>query len=376
MPLPISHPISLDLPSAPKGHILIVDDDSVNTIVVTGLLESHGYQVSQAGSGEEALLRIANEKPDLVLLDVTLPGIDGFKTSTEIKRTLGDEAPPVIFVTSRDSTDDIVAGFANSGVDYLTKPVSESEALARIHTHISNRNLIKQLAVANQRKNQVLGMAAHDIRNPLGSICGLTELMSDGAFGPVGSELLDCIKLINSESSNLLELVNQLLDVSSIEAGVLKINFAPGDLNALIVRSVYTARINASRKKTQILHQPKSGSTTLRIDEGKIRQVVDNLISNAVKYSPQGSTVKVTHTIAGGTHIISVEDEGPGIPESERHKLFKEFGTLSAKATGGEKSTGLGLAISRRIIEAHHGSITAENLSPRGSKFSFTLPAT
>jgi signal transduction histidine kinase len=145
----------------------------------------------------------------------------------------------------------------------------------------------------------------------------------------------------------------------------------------LIEKSVTLNALESSRKRTQILFTERTAAPTITLDGAKIRQVVDNLLSNAVKYSPPGSTVRVALGIAeDGTQIIRVRDEGPGIPENERDRLFKDFSRLSARPTGGEKSTGLGLAICRKIVEAHHGTIVAENHPAGGCEFQVFLPPT
>jgi signal transduction histidine kinase len=239
------------------------------------------------------------------------------------------------------------------------------------------RALADQLSRANEAKNKFLGMAAHDLRNPLASIRGLAEFMRDGVVGALNPEQLDLINTMHQASQSMLDLVNDLLDVATIEAGELKLARAPAALGDLIEKSVALNGMEAAKKKTKIVFAAPLGSGVgpeLSLDAAKMRQVVDNLLSNAIKYSPPGSTVTVALHNGGSGCGFAVRDQGPGIPESERDKLFKDFGRLSVKPTGGEKSTGLGLAICRKIVEAHGGSIAAENLPVRGCEFRVTLP--
>jgi signal transduction histidine kinase len=337
-------------------------------------LATEYYRIKEALCGEQALELCESFEPDLILLDVTLPGIDGFETCRELQRRHGSASPPVIFLTSRDTVEDIAMGFSAGGVDYMTKPASESETLARLRTHLFNRHLVDQLAKSNQRKNEVLGMAAHDLRNPLGSIGGLTELLLNGSFGALTPKQSKAVRTVHAESRNMLSLVNELLDVATVEAGVLHITPGLCDLTKLIERSVYLNNITAKRKETSIVFRRPVGKKLAMLDARKIRQVVDNLLSNAVKYSPLGSTIEVSVSTDDRHHVIAVLDQGPGFPEAEYHRLFKEFGTLSVQSTGGEKSTGLGLAICRRIVEAHQGEITGCNLPQGGCRFSVLLP--
>lgn len=372
---------SISPSSLTSRKILIVDDDRLNRRILAAILEPEGFQVTEADSGEMALELYPQIAPDLVLLDVVLPGINGFDACRQLHLRYGPATAPVIFITSKSESDDVVAGLASGGIDYLPKPIRAKEALARIRTHLQirllmaeQRLLVDQLSKANADKNRFLGMAAHDLRNPLASIRGLAEFLRDGVVGPLSTDQLDLVKTIHGASQEMLLLVNELLDVATIEAGELKIAPESSDVVELVEKAVYLSNIEASKKQTRIVFSAGEQPVRCTLDPHKIRQVVNNLLSNAVKYSPPGSTINVELGAAAAAFTIAVRDQGPGIPESERHKLFKDFGRTSVMPTGGEKSTGLGLAICRKIIDAHHGTITAENLPERGCVFLVTLP--
>ncbi|HVU32312.1 MAG TPA: hybrid sensor histidine kinase/response regulator [Opitutaceae bacterium] len=363
--------------------ILVVDDDRLNIRILAGILQREGYVVAEADSGERALECYAGLNPNLVLLDVMLPGIDGFETCRRLKQTYGDKSAPVIFITAKNDSDDVVAGLGAGGVDYLPKPFNPKEVVARIRSHLQNQllvaeqqRLVEQLSRANAAKNRFLGMAAHDLRNPLASIRGLAEFLRDGTVGPLNSEQLELVATIHDASQSMLVVVNDLLDVATIEAGELKLSLGSVDLPDLVGKSVALINIEAAKKNTHVVMEAKAPASPLAIDAAKMRQVIDNLLSNAVKYSPPGSRVTVILTRDAERHEIglSVRDQGPGIPAGERDRLFKDFGRLSVQPTGGEKSTGLGLAICRKIVEAHGGKISAENLQDRGCEFRVTLP--
>jgi two-component system, sensor histidine kinase and response regulator len=364
--------------------ILIVDDDRLNIRVLGGILKSDGYVLAEADSGERALEVYSSFRPDLVLLDVIMPGIDGFETCRRLKREHGDKSAPVIFITAKNETDDVVEGLGAGGVDYLPKPFKPKEVLARIRSHLQNqilseqrKMLVEQLSKANAAKNRFLGMAAHDLRNPLASIRGIAEFMREGAVGPLTPEQIELVDTIHGAAQSMLVMVNELLDVATIEAGELKLSLEIYNFGDLIAKSVSMINREAVKKKTHVTFEAPPEPVKLTIDPAKMRQVVDNLVSNAVKYSPPGSTIRtfVTPNPANRTCSFSVRDQGPGIPDDERDKLFKDFSRLSSKPTGGEKSTGLGLAICRKIVEAHHGNIVVENLPERGCEFRVTIPA-
>ncbi|MES2692131.1 MAG: response regulator [Verrucomicrobiota bacterium] len=377
-------PTQTSAPPALSGRkILVVDDDRLNIRILGGILKGENYVVAEADTGEKALDVYAEFEPHLVLLDVMLPGIDGFEACRRLKKQYGDKAAPVIFITAKSQSDDVVEGLEAGGSDYLPKPFKPKEVIARIRSHLHNQLLreqqhllVDQLSRANSAKNRFLGMAAHDLRNPLASIRGLSEFLREGAVGPLTTDQLELVETIHSASQSMLDMVNELLDVATIESGELKLNREPHNLSDLIAKSAAHLNMEAAKKNTRVVFEPPATPVILSIDAPKMKQVVDNLLSNAAKYSPPGSIVTALIEIQAGTGScqFAVRDQGPGIPEGERDKLFKDFSRLSVKPTGGEKSTGLGLAICRKIVEAHHGTIVAENLPGHGCEFRVTLP--
>ena len=379
MPVPESH--SAQPHDLKNRKVLLVDDDRLNIRILSGILKPEGLALSEACSGESAIEEYERFLPDLVLLDVVMPGIDGFETCRRLKQKHGPHCAPVIFITAKSDTSDVVEGLAAGGVDYLPKPFRPKEALARIRIHLQNRmlheqqtKLVEQLKRANADKNRLMGMAAHDLRNPLASIRALAEFLSDGTVGPMTAEQLDLIKTIHDASQSMLTLVNELLDFSVIESGELKVHPVKTSLGELIAKSVELTNINAVKKGTRVEFARDATGENIPIDQEKIKQVVDNLLSNAVKFSPSNSVIRVTLQARPDHVTVSVRDQGPGIPDGDRDKLFKDFGRTSVKPTAGEKSTGLGLAICKKIIVAHQGDICADNEPDGGCTFKFTLP--
>src|SRR3954468_25024687 len=212
---------SLTTPPIPLSgrKILVVDDDRLNLRIIGGILRGEGYLLAEGGSGERALELYEEFKPDLVLLDVMMPGIDGFETCRQLKKTYGSRCAPVIFITAKNLSDDVVEGLNAGGADYLPKPFKAKEVLARIRSHLHNqllaenqKLLVEQLNQADAAKTRFLGMAAHDLRNPLSSIRGLAEFLSDGTVGPITAEKRELVDMIHSASQSMLTLVNELLD--------------------------------------------------------------------------------------------------------------------------------------------------------------------
>jgi len=370
-------PIEID-----DSRILIVDDDEIIRKLLRRVLERSGFEIDEADSGEQALRRIDAKPPDLILLDVVMDGIDGFQTCRKLKSIGRMAEVPIIFVTGRSDTGSIVEGLNAGGNDYITKPINRHEALARIRNHLKMRKLMRMqaefidgLKKANLAKNRIIGVASHDLRNPIASIRGLSEFLLES--GPLNADQKEIATTIQSTSNTMLNLVEELLDLSVIESGEERTDFEPCNLSEIISSSIGIYQYTANKKSIAI-HLEEVGDVPdlLLLDKMQFRRLIDNMLSNAVKYSPLGTKVAVCVRADGDDLQILVEDEGPGIPENEMHKLFTDFGKTSVQPTGSETSTGLGLSICKKIAESHKGSIHAANREDRsGMRFSVELDA-
>lgn len=243
--------------------------------------------------------------------------------------------------------------------------------LVSMQRELARKNV--QLERLNQQKNELLGMAAHDLRNPLGVILGYARfLLMDGEkLDAKQRKFLDAIV----RSSNFMNaLVSDLLDISAIEAGHLELKEAPTDLTDLVRQVLDLERLIADRKDIEVVLARADETGSIRLDERKIEQVLHNLVSNAVKYSHSGTKIEVSIAQEGDVVRVAVRDEGQGIPLDEQAKLFTPFQKASVRTTAGEKSTGLGLAIARKIVEAHKGRITLQSEPGVGSTFEINLP--
>ena len=247
-----------------------------------------------------------------------------------------------------------------------------------------NRGLLKDLVLKyseaerklvelNELKNKFLGIAAHDLRNPLAAIMSFSEIILEEETGPINEEQREFLDIIHNSSKFMLSLLNDLLDVSMIESGKLELKMEKGSLKNLIIERVNINKTIASKKNIDLKTDIKEIQDT-RFDANRIAQVVDNLISNAIKFSERDSKIYVTLSADKNKAVISVKDEGPGISKEDQVKLFNEFQKLTARPTAGEKSTGLGLAIVKKIIDAHKGNISVDSELGKGSTFYFTLP--
>lgn len=253
------------------------------------------------------------------------------------------------------------------------------DELSRVNNEFANlqREMAKknvELAKLNDVKNRVLGVAAHDLRTPLAVIRSYAEFLEADARDELTPQHREFVSTIKDTSEFMLRLVSDLLDVTTIEAGRLQLDRQATDLEALIRRNVGVNAILAARKDIPVVLDPVPPLPHVVLDGGKIEQVLNNLIGNAVKFSHRGRAVRVGVSLADGFVTVAVQDQGQGIPDAEMSRLFKPYGTTSVRTTGGEQSTGLGLAIVRNIVEGHGGRISVTSAVGQGSTFAFTLP--
>ena len=364
-------------PERPK--VLIVDDTPTNLSILEEILEED-YLISVAQSGAQALEITDKFQPDLILLDVNMPGIDGFETCNRLKEQDSTRHIPVIFITARTEPEDVVRGFEEGGVDYITKPFNYSEVVARVQTHLKVRQLIgqlesrnRQLKELNELKNKFLGMASHDMRNSLSAIKGYSQILKEDMEELPAETQGQFLDFIFKSSENMLKMVNELLDVSVIESGRLQLDKRSSAFKSLAQHHIMINQFFAD-KKNITLHTELPDVCNCIMDPNKIGQVIDNLLSNAIKFSKSGTRVFITLKEDSGKMIFSIRDEGPGISQKDQAKLFQHFQKLSARPTAGESSSGLGLAISKKMIEAHKGSLNVTSQLGAGSTFWFEIP--
>ncbi len=251
------------------------------------------------------------------------------------------------------------------------------DELTRLNNELVNtqREIFKknaELERLNEEKNKLMGMAAHDLRNPLSIMTTASQFLIE--MTRLDEQQAEFVTLINDSSKFMLQLVNDLLDISKIDSGKVELKTCRLNLKELIADSVKMNQMIAARKKIELSFNIDSSEIIVDIDIHKIRQVIDNLISNAVKFSFASSGVEIFAGVKDAGALVYVKDEGQGISGEELHKLFKPFSRTSAKSTAGEMNTGLGLAICKKIVESHRGKIWVESEQGKGSIFYFTLP--
>ncbi len=361
-------------------NVFLVDDTPENLGLLAGILRGAGYTVRMADNGRRAIAMVEALLPELVMLDITMPEMDGYEVCRELKARADTADIPVVFISALSEPLDKVKAFKTGGVDYVTKPFDADEVLARVETQLRldrmRREIVaknRELARLGELKNRFIGIAAHDLRTPLTAIIGYSEILLEMGADDPGPDR-DMLVRIQRAGQFMLRLVNDLLDLSAIESGSIRLDLAPTDLAAFLRSSVELHATLAAPKQIAVELLADAGPLLARVDESKLEQVLGNLVGNAVKFSAPGTRVRVSLRRDGAVARFAVEDQGPGIPAHELERMFEPFQMTSVKSTAGEKSTGLGLAIVKKIVIAHRGSIRAESELGRGTTFHFELP--
>ncbi|MDH3973235.1 MAG: hybrid sensor histidine kinase/response regulator [Deltaproteobacteria bacterium] len=354
--------------------VLVVDDSVVARNYLTGLLKIHDYTIFEASNGKEALEILGKEKDiKLVITDYSMAVMDGFQLTTEIRNKYSKDHLAVIGI-SGVGKHSISAKFLKCGAnDYVNKPIINEELYYRVNNNLEQLERVRALEDLNNLKNEFLGIAAHDLRAPLSSIEGFCDLIESEEPNNLSDLQKQFISRILNASQRMLVLVNDLLDVSSIESGRMHLKLQVSSLPDLIEERIAIGE-HMARKKDIKIHYHKKDALPTSFDDRLLTQVLDNLLSNAIKFSDRGKNIYVDFEIVNDTSRVSIRDEGPGISPEDQEKLFYNFNKLSTRPTAGEICTGLGLMIVKKIIDAHQGKVWIESKGDKGSTFIFSIP--
>jgi len=376
-------------PAAPPPGartVLVVDDNADVRDYVAGCL-SPAYRVETASDGPDALARAAVLRPDLVVSDVAMPGMTGYELCRALKADSALGHTPVILLTSRASVDDKIKGLEAGADDYLTKPFDARELLVRAGNLLTLRAQQRDLRRLNdelhevnaslqqtmETKSQVVRIVVHDLKSPLGAVREFARMAKEDLEG--NARVAGVLDVIQSAAERMLYMVGQLLDSETLESGHLKLEPVPLDVAGLAADVVRDFEHQAGQKgQTLAFTAAAPGACLVEADTGWLREAMENLLSNAVKYSPPGKPIRVTVDAGDDCVRFAVRDEGPGLTDDDKARLFQKFQRLSARPTGGESSTGLGLSIVHQIVELHGGRIRVDGAPGAGSTFTIELP--
>lgn len=377
-----------------KTRILVVDDDPMLRNLIQVRLKRQGYMVCEASDGQQAIRIFQDRTPDIVLMDASMPGTDGFDATEAIKTLPEAQNTPIIMVSGLEDDESVDRAFSVGAVEYITKPICWPlliHRLANICAAMQTREEIIQAKLnadrANQFKSEFLANMSHELRTPMHAILSFANMGLETALNAEPEKLTRYFSRIVDSGDRLLMLLNDLLDLSKLESGALQCTFKQNDLQRIVYAVLQEMSGIIKDKGVRVVHKDPEESSCAVCDAEKIMQVVRNLLSNAVKFTPSGKQIFLQYsqsTLPGAglsdkdgsgipALVFRVIDQGVGIPEDELSFVFDKF-VQSSKTKTGAGGTGLGLAICKEIIDRHEGVIYAINNHMGGATFEFRIP--
>ncbi len=359
--------------------VLIVDDIPENLQLLGNILLNNDLDVGFATNGYEALENVALNKPDLILLDIMMPGMSGITVCEKLKENPDTRDIPVIFLTAKAQSEDIIKGFETGAVDYVTKPFNASELVARVMTHLElkkSRDLINaqknQLADLNATKDKFFSIISHDLRGPYSGLIGLSEMIIEDLGVVDIEEVRDLTRRMHETIKHQYTLLDNLLQWARMQTGRMEFNpymFSMDQLADDIIKNLSAMADNKS-----ITLENHLSNLTITADKLMIRTVLHNLITNAIKFTPNNGKIIIDTLHSDRNITINVKDNGIGLKDEVIAKLFRLDTHHTSLGTNKEKGTGLGLLICNEMIELHGGKMQAMNNPDSGACFSFTIP--
>lgn len=365
------------------GKILVVDDNEPNRLLASMTLEEEGYEVVLATGGEEGVAAFSREDPDCVILDVRMPGVDGFAASERIRAIGRGASIPILFLTALRDVETFDKALAAGADDFLTKPIRPSELVARVQTALRLRQLDSERrelveVVRRQRdelvrvqlqRERLMAFLVHDLKNPVNTIdlhaqIILRDKTSTAAARASAAQIRD-------DARRLTRLIMNLLDIAKAEEGKLAASLVRTDVSALAREVLHDMETSASAKGVSVALQGEALEGS--IDPDLVRRILSNLLDNAIRHAPQGSVVTVTVAPKGASMVMRVADQGGGVPEGMRDKVFEPFLQVTEGKDASRGGRGLGLTFSKLAVEAHRGRIWVEDGAP-GAVFCVEVP--
>lgn len=364
--------------STHKGDILIVDDTPANLKLLAGMLKEYGYNVRPVPSGKLALEAAEMEPPDLILLDITMPEMDGYEVCSRLKANAKLQRVPVIFISALTETLEKVRGFESGGVDYVIKPFQFAEVRARVETHLTLSRLqadlerkYEELRNLQALRDNLIHMVVHDLRSPLSGIYGYLQLLQRDADS-FDENSRTFVNRALAGVNTMIKMIGSVLDVNRLEAGEMPLAKRLCDLHGVAAEAIQ-ALGGLTVDRTVKLDVPAEPIQATCDPEVMLR-VIENLLANALKFTPRTGTVSVLVVNKNGKPRVEVRDTGSGIATEYLDRVFDKFAQVAARKEHKTYSTGLGLTFCKLAVEAHGGVIGVDSNVGKGSTFWFELP--
>lgn len=360
-----------------RVSILVVDDTAENLRLLGTVLRENGYEARPVPNGKLALQAVTIDPPDLILMDINMPDMNGIDVCEELKMDERTMDIPVIFVSALGEPFDKVRAFSVGGVDYITKPFQFEEVLARVRTHLILRRTQRELEerIKRQRelealRDSLVQMIVHDVRSPVWAIESLAGRLAKESLAHGRPEFADRLEMLRGAASRLGRMVANVLDVSRIESNAMPLQLADTELRPVVQAAIDSVALGEHGRPIELQVEPGLRATC---DANVVRRVVENLVGNGLRYTSTGTALHIDAGSRPGFVRIQVRDHGPGIPPEDREHIFEKYGTVESRRH--HAGSGLGLAFCRLAVEAHGGTIGVDPADGGGSRFWFELPA-
>lgn len=361
--------------------ILIVDDVMSNVLLLKVLLTNEKFAIATASNGHQALEQVEKEHPDLVLLDVMMPDLSGFEVAQRLKSNPETADIPIIFLTALNSTTDIVKGFQVGANDFISKPFNKEELIIRVTHQISlvaaKRMILKKTEELQRTiagRDKLYSVIAHDLRSPMGSIkMVLNMLILNLPAEKIGDEMYELLTMANQTTEDVFSLLDNLLKWTKSQIGNLNVVYQDIDVVEVVDSVIDVFNMVAGLKKITIVEE-KPDRLPVSADIDMLKTVVRNLISNAIKFSNEGSEVVVRMEEKDGSAVVSVQDHGCGIDEEGQKKLLHTDTHFSTFGTNNEEGSGLGLLLCQDFVNKNGGKLWFTSAKGEGSTFCFSVP--
>lgn len=355
------------------SNILIVDDIPENLQVLGSIFAAKKANLIVATDGQTAINNAKEDLPDIILLDIAMPGINGYDVAKALKEDETTKDIPIIFITAKASQEDVQKGFELGAVDYITKPFNSAELLMRVTNHLELAKAKKELVNMVDDKNKFISLVAHDIKSPLGGVMKLMKILAEDFSDIEKEEQLEIVNDVYESLVNQYRFVDDLLKWGSLQLNRIDLKKDIIEASLLIKNIIDVHKINAANKNIQII-QKISTERKIFADPIHLENIISNLLSNAIKFSKENSEIIVEAKDDLDKVIISITDSGLGISETDKQRLFKKSIIHTTKGTNDEMGTGLGLLLVKEMVEKNNGTIHFESELGKGTTFFITLP--
>ncbi len=353
--------------------VLIVDDNYKNLQLLGNVLRSENLEIAVATNGQQAI-QIAKEiLPDLILLDIMMPGIDGYQVCETLKKEPSTNEIPIIFLTAKTESEDIIKGLSLGAVDYITKPFNTQELLIRVKTHLRLQNTTNELKIRNAEKDKFFSIIAHDLKNPFITMLGFSSMLVTDYYDFSDEERISFIKEMEGVAKKSYELLDNLLQWSRSQTGRLEYNPLAFNLFDIVKNTVELLEPQAKAKDIIITNLVPE-FVPIYSDMEMIRTVIRNICSNAIKFTKNHGTIFLSTKEDDNFVKLSIKDNGVGMDDNTLKGLFNITIHNSKKGTNNESGTGLGLILCKEFVEKNNGKINVHSKPDEGTEFIVSLP--